>query len=182
MNTNKGSNETIQRQPVKPAGTVDYRPRILELLSRITPTRLKLVKYRRKTPEEAEAFFWSHVEIREPNECWLWTGATTPVGNLNGDVYGLASINGRAERSHRFAYEFCKGPIPAGLVVCHDCDVYLCGNPAHLTADTSRKNIEAAVERGLIPRGPTAPSHVTRRLCHEGKTAVWQDLIRSTFR
>ncbi len=130
-----------------------YRAHILDLLSRVPAARLLTNKNRTKTKEEAEAFFWSHVHIGAPSECWLWSGSTTPVGNRHGDVYGQTSLNGKFYRAHRCAYTFTKGAIPDSLVVCHNCDVFLCCNPDHLRVDSSQGNVRDAVERGRIPRG-----------------------------
>lgn len=130
-----------------------FRTRVLDLLIRVPPERLKQVKYWRKGPEEAEAFFWSKVEVGQPGECWLWTGSTTPVGNRAGDEYGLTNINGRACLAHRHAYTIAKGAIPKGLVVRHTCDVFLCCNPSHLIVGTPAQNTQDAVDRGRIPRG-----------------------------
>lgn len=131
----------------------DYRGEILNLLTRVTPGQLERVKNRRKTDDETRAFFWSHVQIGEPDQCWPWNGSTTPVGNRNNDLYGRASVKGRLVLAHRCAYEFTKGAVPDGLVVRHTCDTFLCCNPHHLIPGTSQQNMQDAVERGRIPWG-----------------------------
>lgn len=84
------------------------------------------------TPEER---FWSKVEIRGADDCWLWTAAH------HGDGYGLHRHLGRTSRAHRVAYELTIGPIPEGLMLDHLCRVRDCVNPAHLEPVTNRENI-----------------------------------------
>jgi hypothetical protein len=73
----------------------------------------------------------------------LWTGST------NGRGYGLFAIQGRARTmAHRFAWLMSRGDIPAGLEVCHRCDVTGCVNPDHLFLGTRRDNHLDSVRKG----------------------------------
>jgi len=94
------------------------------------------------------------MHVGEPDEHWyFYTGRGRPVGNLNGDTYGLVSLKGKLRAAHRWVYEYFNGPIPPGMVVRHTCDVFRCCNPRHLILGTRAENMRDAVERGRIPRG-----------------------------
>jgi len=82
--------------------------------------------------------------IPEPNSgCLLWLGRADDLG------YGRVSIpGGRQVATHRAAYELANGPIPAGLKVCHKCDVPSCINPAHLFVGTHADNMGDMARKG----------------------------------
>ena len=82
------------------------------------------------------ARFWSQVDVREYNECWVWLGPLTPFG------HGRFGKDG----AHRFAYEFYNGPIEHGAVIRHKCDNPRCCNPAHLSSGTHADNVKDRVE------------------------------------
>jgi hypothetical protein len=93
-------------------------------------------------PKPTEAVrFWTKVRFTEP--CWLWTGSRNWGG------YGQFRLHQRLLLAHRWAYEFCVGPIPEGLTLDHLCRVHNCVNPEHLEAVTHRENV-------LRGTGPTA--------------------------
>lgn len=114
---------------------------------------LTTATYFRRYPKELEKLFWSRVERREPQSCWLWLGSRSKAG------YGVFCVGARTdeaairESAHRMAFQFVKRPLLVGEFVCHHCDNPLCCNPAHLIAADSRWNTADMVRKGRQARG-----------------------------
>lgn len=92
--------------------------------------------------------------IKQPDGCWLWAGSVNPqgYGMLMNPERGHGQARAVGERrtllAHRWAWTLKHGEIPAGLYICHHCDVPQCVNPAHLFAGTARDNVQDALVKG----------------------------------
>ena len=86
--------------------------------------------------------FLRQIDIIPWSGCWIWLGNTIWSG------YGQISVNDKPQSTHRFAYAFFKGTIPAGMCVLHSCDIPSCVNPNHLRLGTLSENTEDCVNKG----------------------------------
>lgn len=79
--------------------------------------------------------------------CWLW------MGSVNYQGYGLYHQNCTCRLAHRISWEVHHGTIPAGLFVCHKCDVPLCVNPDHLfLGDYAINNADRDAKGRQVPK------------------------------
>lgn len=87
--------------------------------------------------------YWSRVDKRGPDDCWLWKSNTNGVG------YGLLYF-GHSNRllAHRVAYFLGYGVDPGKLCVCHRCDTPACQNPAHLFLGSHADNHHDCTAKG----------------------------------
>lgn len=96
-----------------------------------------------------EGRFWSKVDRRGPDECWLWTAARDHRG------YGRFHFgHRRMVLAHRFAFRLANLAAPPDeMHVCHRCDNPPCCNPAHLFLGDDAANVADMVAkgRGVIP-------------------------------
>lgn len=111
------------------------------------------------------ARFWCNVA--HGDGCWEWQGP------LNGRGYGRVWWHGTRAPAHRVAWELANGPIPAGLIVCHNCpggDNPRCCRPDHLFIGTIDDNNQDAARKGRKAMKLT-PADVAeiRRLYTTGK-------------
>lgn len=92
------------------------------------------------TPEQAAAF-WRRGH--RSGRCLLWSGPLDDAG------YGVWHRDRRSPfLAHRLAYVLRRGPIPAGMHVCHRCDIRSCFAPAHLFVATIAENMRDRTRKG----------------------------------
>lgn len=90
----------------------------------------------------------ARIDSSSVDGCWLWTGTVTIHG------YGQVCHEGVSYAVHRLAWELAHGePIPAGMQVCHSCDVRLCARPSHLWLGTSAENQRDKGRKGRAAKG-----------------------------
>lgn len=79
--------------------------------------------------EQIAARFWPNVDVRGPDEHWLWTKGV--------HIKGYGQFRGRplGTLTHRIAFMLWHGvDLPPSVDVHHQCRVKLCCNPHHLQA------------------------------------------------
>ena len=98
---------------------------------------------------ETKARFWKKVEIKEADECWVWTAYTNDKG------YGRLTVNRSVLRAHRVSLAWATNHSLTGLVVMHTCDNPPCCNPAHLRIGTVEDNNRDCLDKGrkMAPAG-----------------------------
>lgn len=123
------------------------------------------------TKRSLEDRFWDKVVTGDG--CWEWQGATYKG-------YGRLTRDGTAASgyvwTHRYSWEFHRGPIPAGLGVLHHCDNRRCVRPDHLFLGTNGDNNRDARRKGRSAVPPPQrgslnhATHLTDDLVREIRT------------
>ena len=136
---------------------------------------------RRKKRSLAERF-WARVDTSAGEDgCWLWLGSTLRgrYGQIRRDPEG-SELRGKKATTHRVAWELTRGPIPAGIHVCHLCDNPRCVSPKHLWLGTHAENLADMKAKGRAARGDRsgtarlkpAQVHAIRKLLAAGRCGV----------
>lgn len=110
-----------------------------------------------------EDAFFSNVDKQGVNECWLWKGTQ------RGNGYGCVGYQNQLIDAHRLSFEIHKGPIPDGLLVCHECDTRLCVNPKHLFLGDYGANYDDAKSKDRHTRGERSANS---KLCNADIVAM----------
>ena len=90
--------------------------------------------------------FWAKVD--KTDGCWNWTGAVK-----RRKPYGVFSVNGKAKRAHRVAWELTNGPIQDDLCLLHKCDNPSCCRVDHLFLGSPSDNSRDMVQKNRHHRG-----------------------------
>lgn len=89
--------------------------------------------------------FWFYVDVKEPDECWDWTGYVMKNG------YGIFRFNEERFTVHRLAYMLDTGvKIDRDFLVLQLCGNKKCCNPFHFTTSTRKKQLEEMAENGTV--------------------------------
>lgn len=91
------------------------------------------------------------VEIIPESGCWIFMGAMNESGY---GIVGLGARGGGVGRVHRVTYRHFTGEIPAGMFVCHRCDVRACCNPHHLFLGTAKDNTDDMLQKNRGSKPP----------------------------
>jgi len=89
--------------------------------------------------------FWGRVDVKEPEECWNWTGYVGKNG------YGMVRFEGERFTAHRLAYMLDKGrKISRNFLVLQTCENKKCCNPSHFKTSTRKKQLMEMAEKGTV--------------------------------
>lgn len=134
-----------------------------------------------------DALFWAKVD-KQPDGCWVWTGARAPYG------YGRLTRNYRGWLAHRRSWWLLHGSLPQkGYDLDHLCRNPPCVNPDHLELVTHQENNR----RGdFSKRGKSAtcmsghawtpestrltPTGRSCRICTNARVSAWRKAKRRT--
>lgn len=128
---------------------------------------------------EEEARFWSKVEKKPGDGCWLWHGPKDSQGVGGFIVNGVPGGEKHPVRllSHRVAFALTVGhDITPEKCVVRRCRTQGCVNPAHRCEGSMRDVAQLKAGRGTLPKGEThhrsrltlAKVREIRRLCVAG--------------
>jgi len=105
--------------------------------------------FRTLTDEEKERF-WSNIDIRSDDECWLWQGNRQVK-----DGRGTIRFRGTRFVASRVALALQDDHYPtADKFACHKCDNPPCCNPGHLWWGSNSENIVDCFKKGRLNNNP----------------------------
>jgi hypothetical protein len=114
-----------------------------------------------RTPRDPTVAFWTFVDVRGPDDCWLWEGGVRP--SQSGEDYPVFWIGSKRVMAHRYSIELVTGvPVPRSKLACHHCDTPLCVNPRHLYVGTTKTNAEDREQRRRRDTRPGERHHNAR--------------------
>lgn len=114
--------------------------------------------------------FWSKVDKRGEDECWLW------IASKNSRGYGNFTVNDTAIRANRFSFVLHGGTFEKGPLVLHSCHNPPCVNPKHLRSGTPQDNMDDRTNSGRAPMGDNHPSRKHPEKLARGSKNGWAKL------
>lgn len=124
--------------------------------------------------ERIARLFETRVVEITPSGCHIW------VGDMNDQGYGIIRVGTQKRRAHRIAWEAVNGPIPAGLVLMHSCDVPCCVNPDHLRPGTQAENMQDMGRKGRARGGARGERQGSAKLTEDNVREIRRQKGRST--
>lgn len=98
--------------------------------------------------------------------CWIWKGLM--YANGYGRLSRYLPRTRFHQRAHIAMYQLTYGTIPAGVFVCHSCDVKACVNPAHLWLGTNQDNQRDFIDKYGVSNYWTPARRLARSLANTG--------------
>ncbi|HEY3494565.1 MAG TPA: hypothetical protein VGK73_07760 [Polyangiaceae bacterium] len=121
-----------------------------------------------------ERFESRYIPVTETG-CWLWTGSVSlsyQGKKRREEMRPQITANGKTRIAYRVGYELLVGPIPAGKMLCHRCNVSICVNPNHVYPGTAQDNVDDCKRAGRL-----APHNVHKTHCRNGHEYTEQNTL-----